>query len=242
MLIIPAIDIKESKCVRLHQGQMDTAHIYYEDPTQCAEHWIRQGAQRLHLVDLDAAVTAKKTNRPLLDKLIRHIRHRVQVQVGGGIRTKTVAIDYLENCQAHYIIISTWALRDPKAVYELALAFPQRIYLGLDVKDGHVYGHGWTQASALTVETVLAPFKHAPLAGLIMTNIDRDGTLQGLQLQPLMRMRAVTNFPIIAAGGLRALEDVIALKEAGAAEGLICGKSLYEKTLDLKQALQLAAG
>ena len=241
MLIIPAIDIKDGKCVRLHQGRMETAHIYYEDPTECADYWIEQGARRLHLVDLDAAVTAKNTNRPLLDELIYHLtqKHRVQVQIGGGIRAKAIATHYLEEGAVNYIIIGTWALQDPEAVCDLARAFPRRIYLGLDVKNNHIYVRGWTQASELTIKTALAPFESAPLAGIVMTDIERDGTLRGIRIQPFLQMRAATKFPIIAAGGIHTMADIISLKDSKTVNGAICGKALYERTLDLKQALQL---
>ncbi len=247
MLVIPAIDIKDGKCVRLKLGKMETAHTYFSDSFACADHWISEGASRLHLVDLNAAV-GTGNHRELICRLTRHIRaHRqanpsaVRVQVGGGIRDEDTAAHYLDTCGADYIIVGTWAIRDPAAVCQLAARFPQRVYLSLDVADDRLCLEGWTEKAETDVGDILKRYADAPLAGLVMTDIARDGTLAGIRAEPFARLRGMSSLPIIAAGGVHKIADLQTLLASKIVAGVICGKSLYENTLNLKEALQLTA-
>ncbi|GBD36678.1 1-(5-phosphoribosyl)-5-[(5-phosphoribosylamino) methylideneamino] imidazole-4-carboxamide isomerase [bacterium HR36] len=237
MLIIPAIDIQGGRCVRLRQGDFASETVYADDPVAVAEHWAVQGAPRLHLVDLDGA----RTGRPQNLQTVRRIVERVPVpcQLGGGLRSEG-DIRAAFACGVQWCVIGTQALLTPGWFAALCQAFPQRLWLGVDVRDGLVATHGWQQTISQTAEDVLAQFVSWPIAGFIVTDIRRDGMLAGVNVEWLQHLVRQTQLPIIASGGVSSLQDIARLCQVGVA-GCIVGKSLYERKLDLRQALAWAA-
>lgn len=238
MLIIPAIDIKNGKCVRLMQGKEDKETVYYNDPLECAEHWHSLGAKRLHLVDLDGAFSGKRTNFQIISKLIKNYP-LLEIQVGGGIRDEKSAQAYLEQAATSYIIIGTLALQKPLVVKRLIKYYPGRIYISLDIKKGNIYYEGWKKQTNTSVDNLLNDFALLPLAGFIVTDIKNDGMLSGVDVKSFVNVAKLTSLPIIAAGGIADLQDIRLLKSSGKISAVICGKSLYENTLDLRRALDI---
>ena len=239
MLIIPAVDIKGGKCVRLSQGKAEQQTIYYDNPAECASLWKEQGAERLHVIDLDGAFDGKDVNLPVIKDLVVSTPG-MEVQVGGGIRNPQIAAKYLDEIKVSYVIIGTLALKQPQVVCELAAAYPNRVYISYDIKDGIIRSEGWLQESGLSIKESLEDYQQAPLAGLIVTDIKNDGMLRGVDVDAFTSIAKMTPLPVIAAGGITNLQDIQALKDAGNIAGVICGKSIYEKTLNLSEAIELS--
>lgn len=237
MMILPAIDIKDGKVVRLSQGDYGKVTRYAEDPLAQAMRFAAQGAQWVHVVDLDAA----KAGKPVNDAVIRQIARTtgLQVQVGGGIRTLSMARDYLEGGVAR-VVVGTRAVRDPDFLKDLSGNFPGRVALGLDTKGGLIAVQGWTQTTGDTLEGFL---QSAPLQGvacLIVTDIARDGMLTGPNLEALKKALQLSPIPVIASGGVSSLQDLQSLKGLNDPKlwGVITGKALYEGRFTLEEALQ----
>jgi phosphoribosylformimino-5-aminoimidazole carboxamide ribotide isomerase len=237
MDVIPAIDLLEGQCVRLHQGDYDQVTRFNADPVAQALAWQQQGARRLHLVDLDGA----RSGEPVNDQVVRAITAAldIPVQLGGGVRSAERAAELLA-CGLDRVILGTVAVEQPQLVRELADRHPGRIIVGIDARDGRVATRGWIEESQLEATAVAAGFADCPLAALICTDIATDGTLAGPNLGFLRAMAAAACQPVIASGGIGALEDLLTLLalEPLGVSGVIVGRALYDGRVDLGEALQ----
>ncbi|MBM5825440.1 MAG: 1-(5-phosphoribosyl)-5-[(5-phosphoribosylamino)methylideneamino]imidazole-4-carboxamide isomerase [Cyanobacteria bacterium M_surface_10_m2_119] len=236
MQVIPAIDLLEGQCVRLHQGDYDQVTRFSDDPVAQALSWQQQGAERLHLVDLDGA----RTGQPVNDAAIRAITAAlsIPVQLGGGVRTAERAEELLA-CGLDRVILGTVALEQPELVEELAARHPQRIVVGIDAKNGKVATRGWIEESSTEAGDLARRFSASPLAALICTDIATDGTLAGPNLSFLRTMAEASAVPVIASGGIGTLEHLLSLLplEAQGVSGVIVGRALYDGRVDLAEAL-----
>lgn len=242
MLLIPAIDLKDGKCVRLRQGRMDDVTVFSDDPAAVAERWVAAGAQRLHIVDLDGAVAGTPVNTESIRRIVAQ-HPDLPIQVGGGIRAVEDAETYLE-LGAEYVIVGTRAVREPHFVKELCLELPGHVFVGLDAKDGRVAVDGWSKLSRHDVVDMARVFERDGVEAIIYTDISRDGMMGGVGLDSTVRLAQAITIPVIASGGVSSLEDVRALcevEEEGVI-GAIIGRALYEGTLDLAAAQQLVNG
>lgn len=242
MLLIPAIDLKEGKCVRLRQGRMDAVTVFASDPLVMAERWIEAGARRLHVVDLDAAVAGSPVNAETIRRLVDAFPE-VTIQLGGGIRDEDSAEAYLE-LGVQYLIIGTQAVREPHFVNDLCTEFPGHVMVGLDARDGRVAIHGWSKLSRHTVIDLARHFERDGVEAIVYTDIGRDGMMQGVNVDATVRLAQATTIPIIASGGVSSLDDVRALRsvEDEGVIGAVIGRALYEGELDLAAAQRLADG
>jgi len=238
MVVIPAIDLKDGRCVRLKQGDMDQETSYSQDPPAMARHWESLGAQRLHVVDLNGAVDGTPKNFDHVLAITRAVS--IPVQVGGGIRSLSTIRDYLVHGVSQ-VVLGTVVLENPSLLKEASTEFPNRILIGVDVKQGKVAVHGWTNVSETTPDEVFRTLQSYALAGVIFTEISRDGMLDGPNLRALEQAANVSPFPVIASGGVTRVEDITAVKRLGPnITGVIVGKALYEGTLSLASALEAA--
>lgn len=233
--IIPAIDLKGGKCVRLLQGRMDTETVFYDDPVDAAKMWHDLGASRLHLVDLEGAVSGAPKNLSSIERIVHAVP--VPVQVGGGIRDRRRVSLYLK-LGVDRVVVGTMACRDPDRTRRLSEEFPFRIALGLDAREGLVAIQGWTETSELRATDLLASFSDAPLAGIIYTDVQRDGMLCGPNVPALKALLAVSPHPVIASGGVTSVEDIRALArlESMGLAGVIIGRALYAGKITFSQA------
>ncbi len=239
MLIIPAIDIKDGKVVRLWQGDFSKATVYSENPLEMAVFWEKEGAQFLHLVDLDGALEGRPRNLEFIREICSLIK--VPVQAGGGLRRKTDVSDLLSG-GVERIIIGTRACEDIGWLAELVKEFPQRIVVSLDIKEGFLFTDGWTRKTSIKAEEFVGELKSIGLELFIFTDVERDGTLKGLYLDYIHRILSLAKIRIILAGGIGSLEDIKLLKplaEEGLS-GVIVGRALYEKKFSLKEAMAVA--
>lgn len=235
MMVIPAIDLKDGRCVRLRQGDMAQETAYSDDPAAMARQWEALGAQRLHVVDLNGAVNGKPHNMDHVRAIAGAVS--IPVHVGGGIRSLDVIKDYFSHGVSR-VVLGTAALENTAFLADASERFPDKIFVGVDVKQGKVALHGWTNLSESTAEPVLASLKAYPLAGVIFTEISRDGMLEGPNVPALREAVEASPVPLIASGGITRVEDIRAIKELGPKIiGVIVGKALYEGTLDLPAAL-----
>ncbi len=236
MLIIPAIDLKEGKCVRLEQGLMDKATVYSEDPATTAKHWESQGAELLHVVDLDGAFAGAPKN---LDA-IKAIRSAVKmsIEVGGGIRD-IATINALVSIGIDRIILGTAAIENPSFVREACAKFPGRIIVGIDAKDGLVAIKGWAEVTkVMAVDLAMQMQDHGVIA-IIYTDIKRDGMLSGPNVEATRALAQSLHIPVIASGGVHTMKDIqdlLAVRYSGVS-GVITGKAIYSGSLDLKEAI-----
>ena len=234
MEIIPAIDLRGGRCVRLRQGNYDDETVFGDDPAAMAAHWVSQGAERLHLVDLDGA----RAGRPGNLDCVRAILRRVQVpcQFGGGVRSNETVAELLA-AGLDRVIVGTRALAEPAWFATLCRAFPGRVCLGLDARDGKVAVEGWTQTSTTAAADLARQMVELPLAAIIYTDISRDGMMGGVNLAAVREMKESVSTPVIASGGVTTLDDVQALAALGVA-GCIVGRALYEGKLSLPDAIR----
>lgn len=240
MLLIPAIDIKGGRCVRLVQGQMDAETVYSDDPVEMAKRWVAAGARRLHVVDLDGAVNGAPTNAEVIHRLVEACPG-VPVQVGGGIRDDETIASYLD-AGVSYVIIGTKAVTTPHFIEDICLEYPGHIIVGLDVRDGKVAIEGWSKLSRHDALDLAQQFEHNGVAAIVYTDISRDGMLRGLNVEGTLAFARGLTIPVIASGGVTNLDDVRALC-AVSEEGIgaaITGKAIYEGTLDFGEAQTLA--
>lgn len=240
MLIIPAIDLKDGKCVRLRQGRLSDETVYGDDPIKMSDHWASQGARRLHIVDLDGAQTGKPQHGAIIKEIVQ--RHPdLPIQVGGGIRTDDDVQSYLD-AGVQFVILGTRAISLPHFVKDLCLEFPARIIVGLDVKDGRVAHAAWSKLSHHNLIDLAQHFEDDGVAAFAYTDIQGDGMLTGLNIDGAREFAEQISVPVIVAGGLRDLKDVEALcgLEDVNVVGAITGRAIYEKTLDLAAAQALA--
>ncbi|MGE0080065.1 MAG: 1-(5-phosphoribosyl)-5-[(5-phosphoribosylamino)methylideneamino]imidazole-4-carboxamide isomerase [Thiohalomonadaceae bacterium] len=240
MLLIPAIDLKDGKCVRLRQGRMEDATVFSDDPVAVAKRWVDAGARRLHLVDLNGAFEGKPVNRPVIDAICRAFPD-LPIQIGGGIRDEATVEAYLE-VGAQYVIIGTKAVSAPHFVQDLCLDFPGHIIVGLDAKDGRVAVDGWSKLSKHDVIDLARHFEDDGVSAIIYTDIGRDGMMSGVNVEATVRLAESVQVPIIASGGITNLDDIRALcavAESGIT-GAITGRAIYEGTLDFAEGQRLA--
>ena len=237
MIIFPAVDIKGGQCVRLKRGRPDLETVFESDPVKAALRWQEQGAEWLHLVDLDGAFSGKPVNLPLITRLCAALS--IPVQMGGGIRDLDTAQAYCDGGVTR-LIIGTLALEDPHAFEEICTNLPGRVGVSLDTQGGKLKTRGWVDASDLTLEQVLPRLYAQGSAFIIHTDIDRDGMQIGVNLELLQELIEESPMPVIAAGGVATLDDIKALyplSKAGNLEGVVTGRAIYEGTLDFKEAL-----
>ena len=240
MLIIPAIDIKDGKCVRLRQGDMDQETVFADDPVEMASKWVEAGARRIHLVDLNGAFAGEPKNAHVV-KAICEAYPDVPVQVGGGIRDEETIQTYL-NAGVQYVIIGTKAVAAPHFVNDICLEFPGHIIVGLDAKDGKVAVDGWSKLSKHDVIDMAKHFEKDGVEAIIYTDINRDGMMNGVNIEATVKLAQAITIPVIASGGITNIEDIKRLGEV-AEEGIIgaiTGRAIYEGTLDFVEAQALA--
>ena len=235
MRIIPAVDIKEGRCVRLVQGKADKETVYSNDPLSMANHWDEEGAQTIHVVDLDGAFQGSPINSEIVKKII--YSSSVDIQVGGGIRTLE-AIEKYVKAGAYRVILGTIAQKEPEFVEEACRRFPNKIIIGIDAQNGLVAVKGWVEVSEQKATDLAQKMKSFGIAGFIFTDISRDGMLQGPNLESIKEFAECAQLPVIASGGVSRLEDIknLAKLESYGVEGVIIGKALYDKTISFKEA------
>ncbi len=238
MILYPAIDLKEGRCVRLVQGDMDQATIFNDDPAAQGAAFEAQGFEWLHVVDLDGAFAGQPMNGAAVDGILERVR--IPVQLGGGIRDMRTVEGWLKKGVAR-VIIGTAAVRDPAFVREAARLFPGRVAVGIDAKDGRVAVEGWAQTSTLTAEELGRRFEDAGVAAIIYTDIARDGILKGLNIPMTLGLARAVSIPVIASGGLASMADIerLTAPDCAVLAGAISGRALYDGRIDPAEALAL---
>lgn len=240
MQVIPAIDLKGGECVRLRQGQMEKAISFSSHPAKMARHWLSKGARRLHLVDLDGALAAQLMNLVAIKAIIKEINGQIPIQLGGGIRHLDT-INELFRIGINRVILGTAAVKNQNLVKEACQHFPGRIWVGIDAKNGLVAIEGWAQISQLRVVDLANTLADIGVAGIIYTDIERDGMLSGINLTTTIALAQQVSIPVIASGGVKNLNDIRALLKLGKNKipAVIVGRCLYEGIFDLVKAQQL---
>lgn len=241
MLIIPAIDLKDGKCVRLVQGDMDQATIFSEDPPAMAKHWRGQGAKRLHVVDLNGAKAGIPKNESVIRQIVAAAGDEMPVQLGGGIRDLDTIERYLDD-GVSYVIIGTAAVKTPGFLHDACGAFPGHVMVALDARDGKVAVEGWSKMTGHSVIDLAKKFEDYGVEAIIYTDIGRDGMLSGVNIDATVRLARELSVPVIASGGITDLKDIEALcaVEAEGVIGAITGSAIYKGTLDFAKAIALA--
>ena len=237
MLLIPAIDLKDGKCVRLKQGDMNDSTAFGDDPAAIARRWIDAGARRLHLVDLNGAFAGKPVNEPAIKAILAEVGDEIPVQLGGGIRDLDTIERYLDDGLS-FIIIGTAAVKNPGFLRDACSAFGGHIIVGLDAKDGKVATDGWSKLTGHEVVDLARKFEDYGVEGVIYTDIGRDGMLSGINIEATVKLAQALTMPVYASGGLSNLADVerlCAVQDQGIA-GVICGRAIYTGDLDFAVA------
>lgn len=235
MLILPAIDIRGGKCVRLKQGDYDQETVFGDDPVAMARRWVSEGAKTLHLVDLDGAKAGQPVNGDVIREIVRAVD--VPCQLGGGLRTEA-DIQTAFSWGLSRIVLGTRALQDPAWVRQMAQTFPEQIILGIDARDGKVATHGWLQTSDLSVLAMAQEFSNWPLFAIVYTDIAKDGMMGGPNTAALSDLAKAIPIPVIASGGVSNIDDVRSLLEHNLF-GCIIGRALYEGKIDLAAVMEL---
>lgn len=240
MLLIPAIDIKDGKCVRLRQGKMEDETIFADDPVEMAAQWVEKGARRLHLVDLNGAFAGKPVNGDVVRRIAEAFPD-LPIQIGGGIRDEETVQSYLD-IGVQYVIIGTKAVSAPHFVNDLCLDFPGHIIVGLDAKDGKVAIDGWSKLSHHDVIDMAQHFESDGVEAIIYTDIGRDGMMNGVNVEATAKLAGSILIPVIASGGITNLDDIRNLAKVAdeGITGAITGRAIYEGTLDFVEGQQLA--
>ena len=243
MLIIPAIDIKDGHCVRLKQGDMQSVTVFSEDPAAMAQHWLEQGAERIHIVDLNGAVAGKPRNELAIREIVSVIGEEIPAQLGGGIRDLDTIERYLDD-GISYIVIGTAAVKNPGFLHDACSAFPGHIWVGLDAREGKVATDGWSKLTGHDVVDLAKRFQDYGVEAVIYTDIGRDGMMTGVNVDATVRLAQALSVPVIASGGLASLDDIRRLREVEneGITGCIAGRAVYEGKLDFAAALKVAAG
>jgi phosphoribosylformimino-5-aminoimidazole carboxamide ribotide isomerase len=240
MLLIPAIDLKDGKCVRLRQGRMEDSTVFSDDPVAMAERWVQAGARRLHLVDLNGAFAGQPVNAQVIRRIAQTFPD-LPIQVGGGIRDQQTVEAYLD-AGVRFVIIGTKAVQEPGFINDLCAEYPGHIIVGLDAKDGRVAVNGWSKLSKHDVVDLARIFERYGVEAIVYTDISRDGMMQGVNVEATVRLAQAISIPVIASGGVSTLDDVRALcaVEKEGIMGAIIGRALYDGAIDLVEAQQLA--
>lgn len=240
MLIIPAIDLKEGQCVRLKQGRMEDDTVFSSNPVDMAGRWVHAGARRLHLIDLNGAFAGEPVNATVIRQIVQAYP-QVPIQVGGGIRDLSTIQAYFD-MGIKYVIIGTKAVTTPHFVADACLAFPGRIIVAIDAKEGKVATDGWSKLSHHTAIEVGKRFEQDGVSAILFTDISRDGMLQGLNVQSTVELARAITIPVIAAGGITSLADIRALCAVNheGIIGAVTGRAIYQGTLDFTEAQRLA--
>lgn len=241
IVVIPAVDMMGGRAVRLSQGDFERETRYFENPFDAAKNWAELGAKRLHLVDLDAAKKGEPAHMDVVAEIARKLT--VPVEIGGGIRSMDVVEQYL-GAGIQWVIVGTAAVDDRDFVLEAASRFPDRIILGIDSRDGLVKTKGWAEGTTLTAVDLALSYKDAGIAAVIYTDISRDGVGGGVDIEGTKKLAVEGKIPTIASGGIKEIGDIraVAALEKDGVIGVIAGRSLYEGTLDLAEAISAAGG
>lgn len=241
MLLIPAIDLKDGKCVRLRQGEMNDVTVFSDNPVEVAQRWYDAGARRLHMVDLDGATSGKPENAGVIHEVVEALPD-MDIQIGGGIRDEDTIETYLE-AGVRYVILGTKAVNAPHFVGDVCVEFPGHIIVGLDARNGKVATDGWSKLSHHDVVDMAKHFEQDGVEAIIFTDIGRDGMMQGLNLESTVELASAVTIPVFASGGVTNMSDIeslCAVQEEGL-QGVIIGRAIYEGTLDFKAAMVRAA-
>jgi len=238
VIIFPAIDLKQGRCVRLEQGDMERVTVFNDDPADQARSFAEQGFSHLHIIDLDGAFAGEPVNRTAVEAIVRATS--VKTQLGGGIRTMATIETWLE-AGVGRVILGTAALRDPQLVKQACAAFPNQVAVGIDARAGFVAVEGWAEDTQMKVHDLAAVFEDVGVAALIYTDIDRDGLLKGVNLEATAELARATSIPVIASGGLAGIDDVRQLlaHESSGIVGAISGRALYDGRLNASDVLAL---
>ena len=237
MIVIPAIDLKNGKCVRLREGKMDEETIFSEDPISTAGSWFSQGAEILHIVDLDGAVNGQPMNQEIIFSIIAEFPER-RIQIGGGIRSFESASEYL-NEGIERVIMGTSAVEEPDMLKDFCRKFPNRLVLGIDALDGVVKTQGWLKGSGISPSELIKKFEDDPIAAIIFTDISKDGMMIGPNIEATSDLANQTKIPVIASGGVSTLDHIIQLEDKKNISGVICGRALYEKSFTYVDVLEV---
>ena len=237
MILYPAIDLKDGQCVRLLRGAMDQATVFNADPADQAKKFAAAGAAWIHVVDLDGAFAGKPKNAAAVDAILKSTQ--AKIQLGGGIRSIATIKAWLDKGVAR-VVLGTAAVKNPELVKQACKEYPGSVALGIDARGGKVAVEGWAEASSITALDLARRFADAGAAAIIYTDIERDGALQGVNVDATAELARAVKIPVIASGGLSSLDDIAALKSRNI-PGAILGRALYDGRVDLKSALALAA-
>jgi phosphoribosylformimino-5-aminoimidazole carboxamide ribotide isomerase len=233
--VVPAVDVQDGQVVQLVGGKRGTGKRY-GDPVEAAERWVAAGARTLHLVDLDGAFEGERANAPAIGRVVDAVGERAGVQVGGGIRTPEDARSLLD-AGVDRVILGTAAVEEPEVVAEISESHPGTVLVSLDAKGGEVVVSGWTEGTGLDPAEAAARYEELGAGGILFTDVDVEGRLEGVRTDPVRRVVEAVSIPVVASGGVATLEDVRALKGAGAA-AVVVGTALYEGRFTLAEALE----
>lgn len=237
MEVIPAIDLLEGRCVRLYQGDYSLSQVFNDNPVEVAQQWVEQGATRLHVVDLDGAKTGQLVNQAAIEAIAQAVS--VPIQVGGGLRTQA-SVQQVLNLGVQRAILGTTAVEQPQLVQQLCQEFPGRIVIGIDARNGLVATHGWIETSKVLATQLAVQMQELGAAAIIYTDIHRDGTLSGPNIEALRSLAQTVSIPVIASGGVSSITDLLSLLalEPQGVTGVIVGRALYTGDISLREALR----
>ena len=237
MEVIPAIDLLEGRCVRLYQGDYEQSQVFNDNPVEVAQQWVEQGATRLHVVDLDGAKTGELVNLPAIEAITQAVP--ISIQVGGGVRDRS-RVQQLLNIGVQRVILGTIAVEQPQLVQELCQEFPEQIVIGIDARNGLVATRGWQETSEVLATQLAVQMQELGAAAIIYTDIHRDGTLCGPNIEALRSLAATISIPVIASGGISSVTDLLSLLalEPQGVIGVIVGRALYTGDVSLREALR----
>ncbi|HUD26645.1 MAG TPA: 1-(5-phosphoribosyl)-5-[(5-phosphoribosylamino)methylideneamino]imidazole-4-carboxamide isomerase [Burkholderiaceae bacterium] len=241
MLLIPAIDIKDGRCVRLRQGDMSSATVFSEDPVAIARHWVDLGARRLHVVDLNGARSGRAVNESVIRRILGEVGDQVPVQLGGGLRDLDTIERYIDG-GVSFVVIGTAAVKSPGFLHDACSAFGGHVIVALDARDGKVATDGWSKLTGHDVVDLAVKFEDYGVEAILYTDIGRDGMLTGINLDATVALARAVQIPVIASGGAATMQDIerLCAMQSEGIEAAVLGRALYEGTLDFKAALERA--